>query len=65
MNLTKQFLQTAKWDASASKWWIGESVEYRWTDTKNKPTSDWMDLDNALRWIKEHDESKKINQKNV
>ena len=57
MNLDKLFTQTAKWDATANKWWIGESVEYRWTDSKNKPVSNWTDLDNALQWIIKHDES--------
>jgi len=55
MILDKLFTQTAKWDASANKWWIGESVEYRWNDPKNQPVSDWMDLDDALVWIQKHD----------
>lgn len=63
MNLTKQFLQTAKWDATANSWWIGESVEYRWTNSKNQPTSDWMDLDTALQWIKKYDKEKETQWK--
>ena len=55
MNLTKQSNPSAKWDFSANSWWIGDSVTYQWTDSKNKPVSDWMDLDNALQWIKEYD----------
>ena len=57
MNLVTQSLQTAKWDATANSWWIGETVEYRWTDSKNRPVSNWTDLDNALQWIIKHDES--------
>jgi hypothetical protein len=34
------------------------TIEYQWTDMTNKPVSDWMNFDNALIWIKEHDESK-------
>ena len=60
MILDKLLTQTAMWDATANKWWIGETVEYRWTDPKNQPISDWMDLDNALQWIKEHDEQRHI-----
>ena len=44
---------------------IESTKQYQWTDINDQPVSDWMDLDNALQWIKEHDESKEINQKNV
>jgi len=37
------------------------TIEYQWTDMKDKPVSDWMNFDNALKWIKEHDESKETN----
>ena len=30
--------------------------EYQWTTIDDVPVSDWMDFDNALIWIKEHDE---------
>jgi hypothetical protein len=61
MILKKQSNPSAKWIAETSRWWIGESHEYQWIDSKNKPVSPWMDLNNALKWIKEYDESKKTN----
>lgn len=58
MILIKQDSQSARWDKVNNKWDIG-TVEYRWTDMKNKPTSDWMSLDNALKWIIDYDTNRK------
>ena len=57
MILKKRNTQTARWDHENNKWLVG-TMEYQWTDMTNKPVSDWMNFDNALKWIKEHDESK-------
>jgi hypothetical protein len=54
MILKKRNAQTARWDHDNNKWIVG-TMEYQWTDTKNRPVSDWMNLDNALKWIIEHD----------
>jgi hypothetical protein len=35
--------------------------EYQWVNEGTDEESPWMDLDNALIWIKEHDESKETN----
>ncbi len=51
MLLQKTYNTSAKWDHSANSWWIGEVTSYRWTDNKNKPISNWSDLDTALQWI--------------
>lgn len=56
MILKKRNTQTARWDKENNKWLVG-TMEYQWTDMKNKPVSDWMNFDNALIWIKEHDET--------
>jgi hypothetical protein len=58
MNLTKQSHLSAHWDVLRQNWWIGDSITYQWTDSKNKPVSNWMTFDNALIWIKKHDEEK-------
>jgi hypothetical protein len=58
MILIKQDSQSARWDKVNNKWDIG-TVEYQWTDMKNRPTSDWMSLDNALKWIIEYDINRK------
>lgn len=55
MILAHQAIQTARWDHTKNSWWIGETKEYRWTDSKNQPASDWMDLDHALEWIIQYD----------
>jgi hypothetical protein len=65
MLLKKQTNPSARWDHTANSWWIGESAEYQWTDMKHKPVSPWLNLDNVLIWIKEHDESKKTSQEIV
>ena len=57
MQLKKRNTQTARWDHENNRWQVG-TMEYRWTDMKNKPVSDWMNFDNALIWIKEHDEGR-------
>ena len=54
MILTKQNSQSARWDKVNNKWNLG-TVEYQWTDMKNKPISDWMPFDNALVWIIDYD----------
>ena len=54
MILIKQNSQSARWDKDNNKWEIG-TEEYRWTDMKNKPVSPWMNLDNALQWIKNYE----------
>jgi hypothetical protein len=53
--LNKQSNPSARWDHSSNSWWIGETTEYQWVDQKHRPVSNWMDLDNALEWIKEYD----------
>ena len=58
MVLKKQSNPSARWDFKANSWWVGESVEYQWVNEKSKEYSPWMNLDNALIWIKEHDEDK-------
>ena len=57
MILKKRNSQTARWDKENDKWLVG-TMEYQWTNMKNKPVSDWMNFDNALKWIKEHDEGR-------
>ena len=57
MILNKRNAQTARWDHDNNKWVVG-TVEYQWTDMKNKPISDWMSLDSALVWIQEYDRNK-------
>jgi len=54
--LVHQSNPSAHWDHTANSWWIGDSVTYQWTDSKNRPVSDWMDLDHALQWIIQYDE---------
>jgi hypothetical protein len=54
MILKKRNAQSARWDHDNNKWSVG-TIEYQWTDIKNIPVSDWMDLDNALKWIIEHE----------
>lgn len=47
---------SARWINDA--WDIGERIKYRWTDTKNNPTSEWFyELREALEWIIEHDKN--------
>jgi hypothetical protein len=59
MQLKKQSNPSARWDFKANSWSIGTSDEYQWTNERTKEYSPWMDLDNALIWIKERDESQK------
>ena len=54
MILNKRNAQTARWDHDNNKWVVG-TVEFQWTDMKNKPVSNWMSLDSALVWIQEYD----------
>jgi hypothetical protein len=52
MILRKQNTQSARWDKENNKWDLG-TEEYQWySKTENSP---WMSLDDALKWIKEHD----------
>ena len=55
MILRKQSTPSAKWDHTNNKWSIGEARSFQWTDMKNRPVSDWMNLEDALIWIKEYD----------
>jgi hypothetical protein len=64
MILKKRNAQTARWDHDNNKWSVG-TLEYQWTDMKNKSISPWMSLDDALKWIKEHDESKETSKETV
>jgi len=57
MILKKRNAQTARWDHENNKWLVG-TLEYQWLDMKNKPISAWMNLDDALVWIKEYDINK-------
>lgn len=57
MILRKRNSQTARWDHENNKWSVG-TLEYQWMDMKNKPTSAWMNLDDALVWIQEYDNGK-------
>ena len=58
MQLKKQSNPSARWDFEANSWSVGTSDEYRWYHEKTKEESPWMDLDNALIWIRKRDESK-------
>jgi hypothetical protein len=58
MQLKKQSNPTAKWNHETNKWWIGTSEEYQWTNDKTKEYSPWMNLDDALVWIRERDQKK-------
>ena len=60
MILKKRNTQTARWDKVNDKWSVG-TEEYQWFHEKSKEESPWMNLDDALIWIKEHDESKETN----
>jgi len=57
MILKKRNAQTARWDHDNNKWLVG-TIEYQWVNEKSKEYSPWMNFDDALIWIKEHDESK-------
>ena len=58
MVLNKRNIPTARWDHDNNKWCLDNVYTYQWTTIDDVPVSDWMDFDNALIWIKEHDESK-------
>lgn len=48
---------SAKWNGD--KWDIGERIKYRWIDKDRTARSEWFyDINEALNWIKEYDESK-------
>ena len=64
MILNKIYHTSAKWDKTNNKWDIAERLRYQWSTIKNKPVSpEYKDIEQALEWIKEHDESKRTNQK--
>lgn len=65
MILKKQSNPSARWDSTANTWWIGETHEYQWTDEKTKEYSPWMNLDDALVWIKNRDQEKNLESKKV
>ena len=56
MQLKKRTSQSARWDHDNNKWLVG-TEEYQWTDIKDKPVSDWMDLDSALKWIIQYEKT--------
>lgn len=58
MILKKRNSQSARWDHDNNKWNVG-TLEYQWTDMKNKSVSPWIDLDSALKWIIEYDINRK------
>ena len=60
VQLKKRNSQSARWDHDNNKWLVG-TEEYQWFHEKTKEQSPWTNLDNALIWIKEHDESKETN----
>ena len=57
MILNKRTAQTARWDKENDKWLVG-TLEYQWADDKKKEYSLWMNLDDALVWIKKRDQEK-------
>jgi hypothetical protein len=57
MILNKRNTQTARWDHDNNKWSVG-TREYQWYHETTKEESPWMNLDNALVWIKERDQKK-------
>jgi hypothetical protein len=65
MILNKVYDTTAKWDKDNNKWNVSKRLKYyQWNDNNNQPVSpEYEDLEQALKWIKEHDESKETNQK--
>lgn len=65
MILKKQSNPSARWDHSANSWWIGTSDEYQWVHEKTKEHSPWMNLDEALVWIKERDQKKNLESTKV
>ena len=60
MILKKRNAQTARWDHDNNKWLVG-TEEYQWFHEKTKEHSPWMNLDDALVWIKERDQKKNSN----
>ena len=63
MILNKRNAQTARWDHSNNKWSVG-TREYQWYHETTKEESPWMNLDNALVWIKERDQKKNMEFRN-
>jgi hypothetical protein len=54
MILKKRNSQYARWDHENNKWIVG-NIEYQWYHEVTKEESPWMNLDDALIWIIEHD----------
>ena len=57
MILKKRNSQSARWDHDNNKWLVGKE-EYQWYHERTKEASLWMNLDDALVWIKERDQKK-------
>jgi hypothetical protein len=64
MILKKRNTQTARWDKVNDKWLVG-TEEYQWFHERTKEESPWMNLDDALVWIKERDQDAKSPQKKI
>jgi hypothetical protein len=63
MILNKRNAQTARWDHDNNKWSVG-TREYQWYHEITKEESPWMNLDDALVWIKERDQKKNLEIRN-
>jgi hypothetical protein len=57
MILNKRNSQTARWDKENNKWLVG-TREYQWYHERTKEKSPWMDLADALVWIRKRDQEK-------
>ena len=64
MILKKRTAQTARWDKENDKWLVG-TLEYQWADDKKKEYSLWMNLDDALVWIKKRDQDANSPQEKI
>jgi hypothetical protein len=64
MILRKQNTQSARWDHNNNKWLVG-TEEYQWFHEKTKEQSPWMNLDDALVWIKKRDQEKNLGSEKV
>ena len=64
MILKKRNAQTARWDHDNNKWSVG-TREYQWYHERTKEKSPWMNLDDALLWIKKRDQEKNLESEKV
>jgi hypothetical protein len=55
MILKKIITPSAKWNFEANTWSVGHIDEFTWTDMKDYELSPRMKLEDALKWIIEHD----------